>query len=106
MSDKCLCLPPCAYLLPQITFAKQPFNNLRKRFPYLTSNGFDLLNRFLTYDPNKRITGEGGLEHAYFKVIVGMCNMGRRGEGAHGIVFRVCLLHCGEGETHGIYFIL
>eukprot|EP00731_Ephydatia_muelleri_P015350 Em0008g1070a len=51
----------------KITFAKQPFNNLRKRFPYLTSNGFDLLNRFLTYDPNKRITGEGGLEHAYFK---------------------------------------
>ena len=62
------CCDGLTIISPQVTFAKQPFNNLRKRFPYLNGNGFDLLNRFLTYDPNKRITAEGGLEHIYIKV--------------------------------------
>ena len=52
----------------QVTFTKQPYNNLRKRFPYLTSNGFDLLMGLLTYDPKKRITAEQALDHSYFKV--------------------------------------
>ena len=52
----------------KVTFTKQPYNNLRKKFPYLTGSGFDLLNRFLTYDPKKRITAEQALEHAFFKV--------------------------------------
>ena len=53
-----------------MTFANQPYNHLRKKFPpsLLTQNGFDLLNRFLTYDPKKRITAKDALEHPYFKV--------------------------------------
>ena len=54
--------------MKKVTFTKQPYNNLRKRFPYLTQSGFDLLNKFLTYDPKKRITGEKALEDVYFKV--------------------------------------
>ena len=54
----------------QVTFTNQPYNHLRKKFPpsLLTQNGFDLLNRFLTYDPKKRITAKDALEHPYFKV--------------------------------------
>ena len=55
-------------VVKKVTFTKQPYNNLRKRFPYLTQSGFDLLNKFLTYDPKKRITGEKALEDVYFKV--------------------------------------
>ena len=77
------CCDGLTIISTQVTFAKQPFNNLRKRFPYLTGNGFDLLNHFLTYDPNKRITAEGGLEHIYF-------NVTRDGE------------RCGEREGVGV----
>lgn len=55
---------PC---VKKVSFKEQPFNNLRKKFPYLTKCGFDLLNRFLTYDPKKRITAEDALAHEYFK---------------------------------------
>ena len=64
-------LPSPPSLFPpisQVTFTKQPYNNLRKKFPYLTKNGFDLLNRFLTYDPARRITAEQALDHPYLKV--------------------------------------
>eukprot|EP01027_Heterolobosea_sp_BB2_P017137 GEZU01024310.1.p1 GENE.GEZU01024310.1~~GEZU01024310.1.p1 ORF type:complete len:133 (+),score=37.37 GEZU01024310.1:220-618(+) len=59
----------------KFAFKKQPYNNLRKKFPaipigdqpYLTENGFDLLSRMLTYDPAKRITASEALKHPYFK---------------------------------------
>jgi len=52
----------------KMTFASQPYNNLRQRFPpnLLTEAGFDLLNKFLTYDPAKRITAAEALKHPYF----------------------------------------
>lgn len=54
---------------------KQPYNNLRKKFPVamftgspsLTELGFDLLSRLLTYDPAKRITAEEALNHGWFR---------------------------------------
>lgn len=56
-------------------FVKQPFNTLKKKFPVatftgapvLTELGFDLLNKFLTYDPEKRITAEEALNHGWFR---------------------------------------
>ena len=65
-------------VVKKVTFTKQPYNNLRKRFPYLTQSGFDLLNKFLTYDPKRRITGEKALEDPYFKVYTCMSLKGRR----------------------------
>ncbi|KAD2806076.1 hypothetical protein E3N88_39453 [Mikania micrantha] len=55
-------------------FVKQPYNCLRKKFPVatftgspaLTELGFDLLNKFLTYDPEKRITAKEALNHGWF----------------------------------------
>ena len=34
----------------------------------ITNSGFNLLNKFLTYDPKKRITAEEALTHSFFEV--------------------------------------
>ncbi|XP_031476335.1 cyclin-dependent kinase G-2-like [Nymphaea colorata] len=58
-------------------FVRQPYNKLREKFPKFTATsfsgkptlsdaGFDLLNRLLTYDPEKRITADDALEHKWF----------------------------------------
>lgn len=55
-------------------FVKQPHNLLRKKFPVtpftispvLSDLGFDLLNKLLTYDPEKRITADTALNHPWF----------------------------------------
>uniref|UniRef100_A0A8B9PIC9 cyclin-dependent kinase n=1 Tax=Apteryx owenii TaxID=8824 RepID=A0A8B9PIC9_APTOW len=52
----------------KMTFTEYPYNNLRKRFGALLSDqGFDLMNKFLTYYPARRITAEDGLKHEYFR---------------------------------------
>ncbi|KAJ7945730.1 Kinase family protein [Quillaja saponaria] len=56
-------------------FVKNPYNLLRKKFPatsftgspVLSESGFDLLNKLLTYDPEKRITAEDALRHDWFR---------------------------------------
>ncbi|KAJ3675441.1 hypothetical protein LUZ60_004483 [Juncus effusus] len=58
----------------KVNFVKQPYNKLREKFPRtsfsgrptLSEAGFDLLNRLLTYDPEKRITAEEALKHPWF----------------------------------------
>lgn len=54
----------------KMTFAEHPSGGLRQRIgkDLLSDTGLDLLNAFLTYNPAKRITADGALEHAYFKV--------------------------------------
>uniref|UniRef100_A0A8C2UZY2 Cyclin-dependent kinase 11B n=1 Tax=Chinchilla lanigera TaxID=34839 RepID=A0A8C2UZY2_CHILA len=52
----------------KMTLSKYPYNNLRKRFGVLLSDqGFDLMNKFLTYFPRRRINAEDGLKHEYFR---------------------------------------
>ncbi|XP_057211973.1 cyclin-dependent kinase 11B isoform X3 [Triplophysa rosa] len=52
----------------KMTFTEYPYNNLRKRFGALLSDqGFDLMNKFLTYCPAKRITADEALKHEYFR---------------------------------------
>ena len=54
----------------KVTFAEQPYNKLRQKFPRdttgLSDSGFELLNRLLTYDPAKRFTCAAALEHPFF----------------------------------------
>uniref|UniRef100_A0ABK0LRM0 Protein kinase domain-containing protein n=2 Tax=Rattus norvegicus TaxID=10116 RepID=A0ABK0LRM0_RAT len=52
----------------KMTFSEYPYNNLRKRFgASLSDQGFDLMNKFLTYFPGRRVSAEDGLKHEYFR---------------------------------------
>lgn len=61
----------------KVNFVKQPYNRLREKFPptsfsgrpTLSEAGFDLLNKLLTYDPEKRITAEAALNHDWFREV-------------------------------------
>lgn len=58
----------------KVNFVKHQYNLLRRKFPatsftgspVLSDAGFDLLNKLLTYDPEKRITAEDALRHEWF----------------------------------------
>ncbi|KAK4423930.1 Cyclin-dependent kinase G-2 [Sesamum alatum] len=58
----------------KVNFVKHQYNLLRRKFPatsftgspVLSDAGFDLLNKLLTYDPEKRITAEAALNHEWF----------------------------------------
>ncbi|KAL1556080.1 cyclin-dependent kinase [Salvia divinorum] len=61
----------------KVNFVKHKYNLLRRKFPatsftgspVLSDAGFDLLNRLLTYDPDKRITAEEALDHEWFREV-------------------------------------
>ncbi|KAJ4972447.1 hypothetical protein NE237_005621 [Protea cynaroides] len=61
----------------KVNFVKHQYNMLRKKFPatsftgspILSDSGFDLLNKLLTYDPEKRITVEAALNHEWFREV-------------------------------------
>ncbi|PKA54792.1 Cyclin-dependent kinase G-2 [Apostasia shenzhenica] len=61
----------------KVNFVRQPYNRLREKFPptsfsgrpTLSEAGFDLLNKLLTYDPEKRITAEAALNHDWFREV-------------------------------------
>lgn len=40
---------------------------LRQKFPYITTEGIDLLSQLLTYDPEQRISATEALQHPYFR---------------------------------------
>jgi predicted protein (fragment) len=57
-------------MVKRVNFPKHPYNNLHEKLgkpARLSSLGFDLMNRFLTYCPEKRITAETALKHDFFK---------------------------------------
>lgn len=54
-------------LLQKMTFADYPVNKLKNRFGHLTDTGIDLMNKFLTFNPAKRISAEEALDHAFFR---------------------------------------
>ncbi|KAL8121341.1 cyclin-dependent kinase G-2-like [Apium graveolens] len=60
----------------KVNFVKHQYNLLRRKFPatsftgpVLSDAGFDLLNKFLTYDPEKRITADAALSHEWFREV-------------------------------------
>ncbi|NXT58826.1 CDK10 kinase, partial [Pluvianellus socialis] len=70
----CLCLTLCPLqgfsklpLVSQYTLRKQPYNNLKHKFPWLSEAGLRLLNFLFMYDPKKRATAKDCLESSYFK---------------------------------------
>jgi cyclin-dependent kinase 10 len=50
----------------QYSFKHQPYNNIKRTFPWLSKNGLKLLNSMLVYDPNKRATAIDCLKADYF----------------------------------------
>ncbi|NWI25157.1 CDK10 kinase, partial [Sula dactylatra] len=54
-------------LVSQYTLRKQPYNNLKHKFPWLSEAGLRLLNFLFMYDPKKRATAKDSLESSYFK---------------------------------------
>ncbi|KAM4722358.1 cyclin-dependent kinase 10 [Rhinophrynus dorsalis] len=54
-------------LVGQYTVRKQPYNNLKHKFPWLSEAGLRLLNFLFMYDPKKRATAEDSLGSSYFK---------------------------------------
>uniref|UniRef100_A0A8C4KVN7 Cyclin-dependent kinase 10 n=1 Tax=Equus asinus TaxID=9793 RepID=A0A8C4KVN7_EQUAS len=54
-------------LVSQYSLRKQPYNNLKHRFPWLSEAGLRLLNLLFMYDPRKRATAGDCLESSYFK---------------------------------------
>jgi len=50
----------------KVNFATQPYNNLRHKFPHISDHTFDLLNKLLTYDPEKRLSALEALKHPFF----------------------------------------
>lgn len=53
--------------MADINLKKQPYNNVRHTFPWLTDAGIRLLNYLFMYDPNKRASAEDALDSSYFK---------------------------------------
>ncbi|KAK2530178.1 Cdk10 [Columba guinea] len=54
-------------LVNQYTLRKQPYNNLKHKFPWLSEAGLRLLHFLFMYDPKKRATAKDSLESSYFK---------------------------------------
>ena len=54
-------------LLECFTLKKQPYNNLRHKFPWLSDAGIRLLNFMFMYDPTKRATAADCLDSSYFR---------------------------------------
>ncbi|NXI94516.1 CDK10 kinase, partial [Psophia crepitans] len=54
-------------LASQYTLRKQPYNNLKHKFPWLSEAGLRLLNFLFMYDPKKRATAKDCLDSSYFK---------------------------------------
>lgn len=56
-------------LVKKVSFPNHPYNNLEKKKlekVNLSAKGLDLINRFLAYCPERRITAEEALKHEFF----------------------------------------
>uniref|UniRef100_A0A8D3DF63 Cyclin dependent kinase 10 n=1 Tax=Scophthalmus maximus TaxID=52904 RepID=A0A8D3DF63_SCOMX len=54
-------------LISQYSLRKQPYNNLKNKFTWLSEAGHRLLNLLFMYNPQRRATAKDSLESSYFK---------------------------------------
>ncbi|CAF98931.1 unnamed protein product, partial [Tetraodon nigroviridis] len=54
-------------LIGQYSLRKQPYNNLKNKFIWLSDAGHRLLNLLFMYNPQRRATAKDCLESSYFK---------------------------------------
>ncbi|XP_054631245.1 cyclin-dependent kinase 10 isoform X2 [Dunckerocampus dactyliophorus] len=54
-------------LIGQYSLRKQPYNNLKNKFTWLSEAGHRLLNLLFMYNPQRRATANDCLESSYFK---------------------------------------
>ncbi|MBN3298184.1 CDK10 kinase, partial [Amia calva] len=54
-------------LVGQYTLRKQPYNNLKNKFTWLSEAGLRLLNFLFMYNPKRRAAAKDSLESSYFK---------------------------------------
>ncbi|XP_039619380.1 cyclin-dependent kinase 10 isoform X2 [Polypterus senegalus] len=54
-------------LVGQYSLRKQPYNNLKNKFTWLSEAGLRLLNFLFMFDPKRRATAEDCLKSSYFK---------------------------------------
>uniref|UniRef100_A0A8D0D6T4 Cyclin dependent kinase 10 n=1 Tax=Sander lucioperca TaxID=283035 RepID=A0A8D0D6T4_SANLU len=54
-------------LIGQYSLRKQPYNNLKNKFTWLSEAGHRLLNLLFMYHPQRRATAKDSLESSYFK---------------------------------------
>jgi cyclin-dependent kinase 10 len=54
-------------ILKNFKLKRQPYNNVRHTFPWLSEPGVRLLNYLMMYNPSKRATAADGLDSSYFK---------------------------------------
>ena len=54
-------------MVQEFTLKSQPYNNLKHKFPWISSAGLRLLNFLFMYDPTKRASAEECLQSSYFK---------------------------------------
>lgn len=50
-----------------VELRKQPFNNVKNKFPWLSPSGIALLNDMFRYDPRRRSSAQECLDSSYFK---------------------------------------
>lgn len=54
-------------LVGQYSLRKQPYNNLKNKFTWLSDAGLRLLNQLFMFNPVRRATAKDSLESSYFK---------------------------------------
>uniref|UniRef100_A0A8B9GZP2 Cyclin-dependent kinase 10 n=1 Tax=Astyanax mexicanus TaxID=7994 RepID=A0A8B9GZP2_ASTMX len=54
-------------LVGQYSLRKQPYNNLKNKFTWLSEAGLRLLNLLFMYNPQRRASAKDSLESSYFK---------------------------------------
>ncbi len=54
-------------LAKKIALKKQPYNNIKQKYHWISDAGLKIVNELLTYDPEKRISADRARRHDYLR---------------------------------------